>query len=355
MQALRLIAGKTAKARIEQAGLTPDLVRMVIGASGGPKWLILRQLDQLVFGHWLAQSDRHIDLVGSSIGAWRMTCAAHPDAAATFNRFQQVYFEYRYTKGQTISQITQASYDFLHDIFSPGMMQDIVANKKRNLNIVAVKGKGITGSHNKYIELAGLLVAAGANTVSRKSLSWFYDRVVLHSGAAPALSEQWQDYSRVDIALTADNLDHALMASGSIPFVVDPIKISGGAPAGIYRDGGVVDYHFDIPWRVAGGIILYPHFYSHLTPGWFDKRRKSRRAKGAVFDQMLLLSPTDDLISNLPFGRIPDRTDFTKMNDNDRLAFWHTVVGESGRLAEEFACLLEDHGKLMDRLETAPE
>lgn len=36
------------------------------------------------------------------------------------------------------------------------------------------------------------------------------------------------------------------MASGSIAVVMEGVRNIGGVPEGIYRDGGVTDYHFDI-------------------------------------------------------------------------------------------------------------
>lgn len=355
MNALRLIAGKTARARIEENGLTPDLVRLVVGASGGPKWLVLRGLDQFIFGDWLKEAKAPIDMVGSSIGAWRMTMASHPDAASMFRQFEDAYFGYRKEDGATPEAVTKASYRILKQVMGPDVCQAIVGNKARNLNIVAVRCLGATGSQSRFLEGASILGAAAANAVSRDLLGNFYQRAVFHTGNGVACSDAWAGFGRVDVPLTAGALHDALMASGSIPFVVEAVRDIMGAPKGVYRDGGVIDYHFEVPWHYDSGIVLYPHFYGHLVPGWFDKSRLSRRVKGAVLSEQLILAPSDEFVAGLPGGRIPDRKNFVDMEDSERLPYWRTVVEQSHRLADEFAELCQNPGALMNRLEAAPE
>lgn len=355
MQALRLVAGTTARKRIEQEGLTPDLVRMVVGASGGPKWLILRGLDDFVFGQWLEGAPQKIDMVGSSIGAWRMTIASHPEARRMFGEFERAYFTFRKDDGLSPKAVSEASYRILEEVLSPTEREAILGNTKRNLNIVAVRCEGPTASDRRFVEGAGLLAAASANAISRAALGRFFRRAVFFSGEGVACSPLWRDFGRIDVKLRSSSLHDALMASGSIPFVVDPVRDIEGAPAGVYRDGGVIDYHFDVPWSYESGIVLYPHFYPHLTPGWFDKAHKKRRAGANVLNEQLILAPHEDFVATLPGGMIPDRKNFADMEDDDRWVYWRKVIDEGYRMADEFATLLEKPGMLMDRLEAAPE
>jgi len=355
MEALRLIAGKTARQRIEDRGLTPDLIRLVVGASGGPKWLVLRGLDQAVFGEWLPAATQKIDMVGSSIGAWRMTMASHPDPAAMFPILEEGYFSYRKEDGATPENVTKASYAILQRVLGTDVCEAIVSNRKRNLNIVAVRCLGATASQSRFMEGAGLLGAAAANAIDRPLLGNFFQRAVFHSGAAVACSDAWSDFDRIDAPLKAGALHDALMASGSIPFVVEAVRDIMGAPKGVYRDGGVIDYHFDVPWSYEDGIVLYPHFYGHLVPGWFDKSRQSRRVSGGALDQQLILAPSDDFVASLPYGKIPDRKNFVDMEDSERLPYWRQVVDLSYRLADEFRMLTENQDMLLNRLEAAPE
>lgn len=355
MKALRLVAGKTARKRIEANGLTPDLVRMVVGASGGPKWLVLRGLDQFVFGDWLPQTDNHIDMVGSSIGAWRMTIASHPDPALMFERFEEAYFGYRKEDGESPQAVTRASYALLGKVMGPEVCKQIVENPKRNLNIVAVRCVGPTASRSRVVEGAGLLAAASLNAVSRSTLSAFFNRAVFYSGDSVACSDIWRGFGRIDAKLVPGSLHDALMASGSIPFAVEPVVDIHGAPKGVYRDGGVIDYHFDVPWSYDDGIVLYPHFYAHLVPGWFDKMRKNRKVGARILEQQLILAPSEEFVASLPYGRIPDRKNFSEMEDTERKPYWRKVVDESYRLADELSTLLEKPDLLLERLEAVPE
>lgn len=354
MKALRLIAGPTAKARIREHGLSPELVRMAVGASGGPKWLVLLGLDKFIFGQWLAKSEQTIDLVGSSIGAWRMANAAHPEAAKMMERFVELYFQFKSEDAASPATLTKASYDFLDRLYEDGEAARIVSNPRRNLNIVTARNKKTHASAPKWREGTGVLAAAGANIIGREHLAKYFDRVVFHTGEKTACPDAWRDFGRTDVKLQAGALADVLMASGSIPLVTEPITDIAGAPAGLYRDGGVIDYHFDVPWNLDQGIVLYPHFYSHIVPGWFDKKRVSRWARGPVWDQMLMLAPSEEFVAGLPGGKIPERSNFSEMTDKDRWAYWKQVTSESERLAAEFSDLLENPTKLMDNMENAP-
>lgn len=354
MKALQLFAGETARKRIKENGLTPSLLRAIVGASGGPKWLILKGLDSFLCHEWLPKADQTIDLVGSSIGAWRMTVYAHPEPGKTFDRFIESYFSFRTDNAASAAELTRVSYEIIHALYPPAEAKRLLENVNRNLNIVAVRGIGLAGSKTRAAEAAGMLAAAVANRVSRANLAQFFERVLFHSGDEIVCPEAWQGFKRVDVALKPETLADALMASGSIPFVSEPVIDIEGAGSGVYRDGGVIDYHFDVPWSYEEGIVLYPHFYDHIVPGWFDKSRPNRRAVGKAWDQLLLLAPSPELVAKLPGGRITDRKDFTEMSDDERLVRWNTVIDESERLADEFAELLDDSGKLIDSLQPAP-
>src|SRR5581483_7614739 len=111
------------------------------------------------------------------------------------------------------------------------------------------------------------------------------------------------------------------------------VRDPSGAPPGIYRDGGVADYHFGEEIDPDSGLALYPHFYSHLVPGWFDKPWSSRRTRG--LRRAVVLAPSDAFVASLPRGRIPDREDFSTLRDDERLAAWREVVKRSDELGDE--------------------
>jgi len=352
MTSLRFIAGDQARAKIENAGgLTPSLVRLVLAASGGPKWLVLQRLDRAIFGEWLPQADQTIDLVGASIGAWRMAGAAHPNAAFKIPQFHEGYFSYKYHKDDSARKVTEDTEDLLHRWLAPDDCKAIVGNPKRPLHLLVTRGKGLLASANPVLEGLGLGLAGLSSVFGRRSIGRFFDRLCLSTNGKPPESNIWQDFQRTDYALVDTALRDAIMASCSIPFLVDPVLQIDGLPEGRYRDGGFVDYHIDIPFAPADGIVLYPHFYSYLVPGWFDKRFPSRRASPKTQDHMLILAPSDAHVAALPQGKIPDRDNFLKLDNDARLALWHRVVDMSQRLADDFVRAVENPDWLLSVLE----
>jgi len=49
---LVFLAGARALEKVRDGGLNSGDVKVVAGAAGGPKWLILGQLDRFLFGEW---------------------------------------------------------------------------------------------------------------------------------------------------------------------------------------------------------------------------------------------------------------------------------------------------------------
>jgi hypothetical protein len=106
-----------------------------------------------------------------------------------------------------------------------------------------------------------------------------------------------------------------------------------GAPSGCYRDGGIIDYHFDLNTGKQG-LCLYPHFNQKPRPAWFDKFGE-RKIRPEHYDNTILLTPSEDFLRSLPYGKIPDRKDFAELDDADRERFWRKVQSVSHRLAED--------------------
>src|SRR5690606_35369874 len=119
---------------------------------------------------------------------------------------------------------------------------------------------------------------------------------------------------------------------------------------GIYRDGGVIDYHLDLPLSDPDRLSLYPQFFEQLVPGWFDKRLKWRRMNPLHMECTVLICSSPQFIANLPRGRIPDRSDFVKMPHADRVRTWRSVVAACAALADDLNDVLEK-GQLAARLQ----
>jgi len=108
---------------------------------------------------------------------------------------------------------------------------------------------------------------------------------------------------------------------------------------GCFRDGGILDYHLDIPFLPNDdGLVLYPHFYETITPGWFDKHLNRKPLKKNM-KNVLLVAPSKQFVQNLPFKKIPDRKDFHFFagKDKERQTYWKKVTQLNRQLGDEFS------------------
>ena len=125
--------------------------------------------------------------------------------------------------------------------------------------------------------------------------------------------------------------------------VMSPAKIPGGKDRW-YWDGGLVDYHFSGPFNADDGLVLYPHFFPKMTPGWLDKGIPWRKVKAENYDNVVMLAPSEEFIAKLPYGKIPDRKDFQNLSNEDREAYWHTVLEATNSLVDDLHSALEKDG-----------
>ncbi len=335
--ALRVIAGDRARAQIERDGLRPQDIRVMVGASGGPKWLALAKLDEHLFGDFFAgERAEPLHLIGSSAGAWRFACFAQANPAAASRRFAEAYQHICYAPGMGFEDITRHTHTLL-DVVLPddAAAKQVLTNPHIKLNLIAARARGLNAARARGLQAAGLGLTALANAVHRRALGGFFERVLFHAADHQPPFYQLSDLPTRQVALAENNLRPAILASGAIPLVLSGIPDIPGAGPGIYYDGGVTDYHFDIPFS-QDGLVLYPHFYPTITPGWFDKGLKWRRANPRHYDNVVILCPSDDWVARLPQGRIPDRRDFTRMPDDVRIREWGEAMQRSEQLVEDF-------------------
>ena len=156
------------------------------------------------------------------------------------------------------------------------------------------------------------------------------------------------------VPLAPANLRQAIVATGSIPLVLEGVRNIPGAPRGTYRDGGVIDYHIDLPQSDEGRLVLFPHFYNYIKPGWFDKALSWRKPARAHVDNTILISPSAEFVEKLPYGKIPDRKDFTNFEPAERERAWRTVVAACRELADDLEDVLENE-RLAERVQPLPD
>ena len=387
--AIELRAGPRAMAHIREHGLRPQDIDIIPGAAGGPKGLGLAKLDEWLFADFLPQGfakrKNPTQLIGASIGAWRFAAVCRGMVDGKFSAeetrkalalFAQTYCETRYGLNVSAAAITDSARRMI-DLLFDGQVANVLAHPHYRLNVLAVRGKGILAREQRGRTHAGYALAALANAVSRKHLRHFLDRTWFYSGYKTPPStgvpeQKWltstADASILNMqpffasleldpfkteyaALTEKNFRDALIASGSIPLVLEGVVGIDGASEGTYWDGGIIDYHLHLPYAHTEGIVLYPHFTNKIVPGWLDKMLPWRKAKGASLDNVVLVCPSAEYLQQLPMKKLPDRNDFKRFaNDYEgRLKYWRFAIDESARLRDELAGLIES-GDIVGRL-----
>jgi hypothetical protein len=345
MQALQIYAGAQALAHLKSDGLAPSHVRTIPGAAGGPKGLILGPLDRFIFGQWLTQSSQPVDLVGASIGAWRMATACLKDSVKAFERLERDYIhqDYALEPGKKFPTPERISADFGASLeaFYGGRVQEVLSHPRYRLHIVTSRGRHILQREGKLRAPLGYAGAFFTNVVRRKAMGAWLERVVFSTHHE--LPFRVGDYRTRQIHLKDNNFNPALQASCSIPFVLRAVHDIPGAPRGAYWDGGITDYHLHLDYKNDEGIVLYPHFQQAVVPGWLDKSLKWRHGASQFLDRMIVLAPREDWIKKLPRSKLPDRTDFAHHGTNlaARVAQWSGATSAAQQLSDEFAAWLE--------------
>ncbi|PIE61999.1 MAG: hypothetical protein CSA29_00405 [Desulfobacterales bacterium] len=332
-------AGKTALAHIRENGLAPEDITAVFGASGAAKWLSIYGLDRAVFSQWLSGITHRICLLGTSVGAWKLTAAAQQDPGRAFDRFKDAYISQTYRGRVTPQKITTESLKILNRFVPAEKIHEILSHPFLKLGFLSVRCKNAMASEKYWAQGAGVMAAALLNLGARKTQRVFFERVLFQVPGTGKLPIDMQVFGGDPVDLDRNNFYSALMSSGSIPLVMEGVYDIPGAQPGVYRDGGILDYHPTFPLKSdESGFILYPHFYPYLIPGWFDKALEGRHAGGRLVDRIILVAPSPEYVAGLPLSRIPDRKDFIRFRGNDRGRYqiWHSAASKSLELGHRF-------------------
>ncbi len=336
-----VLAGERALSHVRRRGLDLDDVEAIVGASGGPKWLVLAGLDRALFGALhRARALRPLDAIGSSIGAWRHACLGQPDPLAALARFEEAYVSQVYPERPSPAFVAERSRQIRDVLLGSDGARAVASHPWLRTHVLTTRLRSVPRRGDPRVQ-AGALVASGlGNALSRRALGLLFERVVVSNApGSPLLGGLDRLPTRV-ATLDERSLPEALMATASIPFVIEPQPEIRGAPPGPYLDGGVLDYHPTLDLSRSGGLVLYPHFFGRLTPGWFDKRLPGRRPRRSWLAPVVLLAPSPSFVESLPGGAIPDRRDFYRLDDETRIRRWRAVASRSAELGEAFLDLV---------------
>ena len=356
---LEIYAGKNALKTIQEQGFKQELFTNFLGASGGPKWFTLFGLDKYLFGCFFKNRTTELNLIGSSAGAFRAACLTQNNPVQAIEGLAHNYAHTVYSKKPSAEEIASTAVDIVDQLFANNGASEVINNKVFKAHFLVAKCNGLTAFDNKIIQGAGLIQSILLNKIDRRFLSKQYQRYIFKHPSSNLTINDPYNFDNVYQKLTADNIKDALLASGSIPMVMSGIQNIKGSAKGTYRDGGIIDYHFDFSLNnctqehsssnfrgdedsqeVASvvrnyGLTLYPHFSSEPKAGWFDKNSR-RKVLTSSYENTVLLAPSEKFIRSLPFNKIPDRTDFTELDSSTRIKYWLKVLEQTDRLAECF-------------------
>lgn len=330
MQLLDIRLGREARNHIESHGLRPQDAGCIPAAAGGPKGLALLPFDRLFAREWLPRITR-LELIGASIGAWRAAALAQPDALAAIDRLQHAYVhEQNYPPRPPPSQVAAICRAVARAVTDGAPLR---ARGGIALSVIAARASGSLARGSR----AAFARAALDNTFARSRLATHLRRVVFQTGERSVLSAA-DAFGYEGVPLDENNGEDALLASGSIPLICDPVRDIVGARPGDYWDGGLIDYHLMLPYGSVPGLVLYPHFVPWVTPGWLDKglRWRARPRLHEWLSKVVLIAPSAAMLARLPSGRLPDRRDFYRYGQDHarRITAWERAIAESERFAE---------------------
>lgn len=333
---LNIMAGPSAYQYIQNNGLKAEDFSWVVGASGGPKWFILYHLNRYLYGEFFKNFNGIVNTLGSSAGAWQLACLGMKNPVAALDRLLERYSSESYGNKPDRNLITQKAYQMMEYVLGAHGAEEIVFNHQVKNHVIVARAKHWCASEKVGLQSLGLASSFLLNLVKRDWLSLMFERCIFSADHSKQ-TMKFPGFNTQQYDLNVNNLKQVLMATGSIPLVLWGQDGIGGANPGRYRDGGIIDYHFDLPFYQTQKLVLYPHFTEKPIAGWFDKKIYWRKIPQQHYDNVVMLTPSASLVESLPFKKISDRNDFKRLSDNERQNYWQKVIESGQYLAEAFS------------------
>lgn len=337
-------AGKNVYKLIKDGGFSFDAITTYVGPGVGPRWLIASGFDLTLLEHRVLGRRQPLLLAGSSAGAFRFAAWVQPEAIESYRKLIESYISMNFDRTATPRNVL----DSLHDIVDSYIEYDAIpfalANNSYRLAITTAKARNLAASEFSAVQRLGLASCYIFNAMSMSWIARFFERVVFYNGPIPPQFCLRDGFNGNAIKLNEANFKYALLASGAIPLVVAGVRNIYGAPNGIYRDGGLTDYHVNQRYTYnESDVTLLFHHQERIIPGWLDKSLKYRQPKKEFLDNLLMIHPAESFIKKMPLGRIPDRNDFKEYVNNPtmRIKNWWRAVELSAPLGEQFLELVE--------------
>jgi hypothetical protein len=338
-QYLKFKAGNAVINMIRDEGLQPSRIHAFVGPAGGPKWFVSVGFDTAIMkARFLEQAKHRILLAGASAGAWRciaMTCA---NPLQAYERLRIAYSRNVFTAADTPLTVGEALRRNVTSFLGDKDIPYILDHPCFDLAVHCVRGRGLGASENSKFQGSALLFGAALNAISPRGMNLFFQRVVFFTGRREPLFVG-RAFPGQAVRLNSENLRLAAVATGSLPYIVSGVGNIPGAPKGIYRDGGIMDYQLNQDYYPEENCVtLFFHYQEKIVPGWFDKHLFWRKPRKRHLERVVQVYPAQDFVKLLPDHRIPDRSDFSIfVNDPaERIRRWDEAARLSQILGEEF-------------------
>ncbi|MGZ6276282.1 MAG: hypothetical protein ACXWMI_09265 [Syntrophales bacterium] len=344
MKSICIKAGKRAYEIIQDGGFTLDRVTTYFAPATGPRWLVASGFDLTLLTKGLLGCVRATHLVGSSAGAMRFAAWLQPEPEKSYRTLMESYITTTYTRDDTPATVQASLLGIVNSYIEDDALPFALASKKYRLAIITVRARNLVASELKWVQQLGLSIGFLFNAIKRSYIHYFAERVVFYNGPKPPHFCLRPGFRGRYIPLNQINFKYALVASGAIPLVVAGIKNIYGAPLGVYRDGGLIDYHLTHNYAATNNdIVLFFNHQERIIPGWLDKKLSYRFPQADDLDNVLMIHPSLGFVAQLPNGKIPDRDDFAIHIDDPstRIKNWWNVVERAQPLGEEFLELIE--------------
>jgi hypothetical protein len=339
MSRLRIKAGKKAYEIIQDGGFNFDAVSAYFGAAVGPRWLVSSGFDLTLLTQNLLGRSRITHLVGSSAGAWRFAAWLQPQAADAYRKLLFAYITANFTRKDTPKTILKKFTEIMNQYIEDDALPFALASKRYRLSVITARARHLIASETLALQTSALAVCYLLNLLSRGNLRHFAERVVVYSGVKPPPFCFQPQFRGKYVRLNEANFKYAVMASGAIPMAVAGVQNIFNAPRGIYRDGGLIDYHLSHQFAAQDDeLVLFFHHQERIIPGWLDKKIKRRVPDAQTLSNVVMVFPSASFIDRLPAGKVPDRDDFKRYIDNgkQRIQNWNKAVELSAPLGEDF-------------------
>jgi len=339
-------AGKYVYEMIQNGSFDLDRVTTFVGPGTGPKWLVASGFDLTLLETGVLGKRNPLLLAGSSAGALRFAAWTQPEPEKSYANLIESYISMAFTRKDSAKTILRSISDVINNFMEDDAIHFALASKKYRLAITAALAKNMAASEIKFIQGFALGLGFIFNAMNSSWLNIFFQRVVFHNSPIPPKFCLRSGFKGETILLNRANLKHALLASSAVPVAVSGVRDIFGAPNGIYRDGGVMDYHLNQKYGLnREDIVLLFQHQERIIPGWLDKKLIYRRAPSENLENVLMVYPTEEFIKKLPGGRVPQRKDFRIFADkpSKRIENWKQVVKESAHLGEQFLELVENN------------